>query len=108
MIDLSLLPDGGIAWLDASGPKGNIVLSTRLRLARNLQGYVFSQRARDTDRTAVLERVSEASAASDRLAAAVTFRLDQEEIDFVNQCFRDILNDVGRVGFIDLNPRPGE
>src|SRR5438874_6800413 len=41
---LSLLPDGGIAWLDASGPKGNIVLSTRLRLARNLQGHVFSQR----------------------------------------------------------------
>ncbi|HEY6207701.1 MAG TPA: protein arginine kinase [Gemmatimonadales bacterium] len=79
MIDLSLLPDGGIAWLDASGPKGNIVLSTRLRLARNLQGYVFSQRARDTDRTAVLERVSEASAASDRLAGAVTFRLDQLE-----------------------------
>src|SRR6058998_3232697 len=79
MIDLTLLPDGGIAWLDASGPKGSIVLSTRIRLARNLQGYVFSQRARDADRTAVLTRVEEAGAASDRLQAAATFRLDQLE-----------------------------
>ena len=79
MIDLSLLPDGGIGWLDASGPKPSIVLSTRIRLARNLQGHVFSQRAGDADRTAVLTRVAEAGAASDRLGAAVTFRLDQLE-----------------------------
>ena len=77
MIDLSLLPDGGIGWLDASGPKGSIVLSTRVRLARNLEGYVFGQRARDADRSTVLTRVAEASSASDRMAAAVTFRLDE-------------------------------
>src|SRR2546422_965365 len=79
MIDLSLLPDGGMGWLDASGPKGSIVLSTRIRLARNLEGYVFSQRAKDADRTAVLTRVEEASAASDLLQGAVTIRLDQLE-----------------------------
>src|SRR3989442_946481 len=79
MIDLSLLPDGGIGWLDASGPKASIVLSTRIRLARNLQGHVFGQRAGDADRTAVLTRVTEAGAASDRLGGAVTFRLDQLE-----------------------------
>jgi len=72
MIDLSLLPDGGMGWLDASGPKGGIVLSTRIRLARNLDGYVFGQRAKDADRTAVLTRVAEASAASDLLQGAVT------------------------------------
>ena len=77
MIDLSLLPDGGMGWLDASGAKGSIVLSTRIRLARNLQGYPFGQRARDADRSAVLTQVEEAAAASDRLAGAVTFRLDQ-------------------------------
>src|SRR5207244_6751023 len=54
-------------------------LSTRIRLARNLQGYVFGQRARDADRMAVLARVTEASAASDRLGGAVTFRLDELE-----------------------------
>jgi len=45
-------PDGGMGWLDASGPKGGIVLSTRIALARNLDGYVFGQRAKDADRTA--------------------------------------------------------
>src|SRR6266699_3396899 len=79
MIDLSLLPDGGMGWLDAAGPKGSIVLSTRIRLARNLEGYVFSQRAKDADRSAVLTRVEEASAASDLLQGAVTIRLDQLE-----------------------------
>ena len=64
-------------WLDASGPKSTIVLSTRIRLARNVRGVPFSQRAKDTDRTTVLERVSEAAASSDRLAAAVAFHLDK-------------------------------
>src|SRR2546427_12508398 len=73
MIDFSLLPDGGIGWLDASGPKASIVLSTRIRLARNLHGHVFSQRAGDADRTAVLTRVAEAGAASDRPGGAGTF-----------------------------------
>ena len=46
-MDLSLLPDGGMRWLDASGPKSTIVLSTRIRLARNVRGIPFSQRAKD-------------------------------------------------------------
>jgi protein arginine kinase len=46
-VDLSLLPDGGVGWLDASGTHSDIVLSTRIRLARNLDGYAFSARARD-------------------------------------------------------------
>src|SRR2546421_13126126 len=76
-MDLSLLPDGGMRWLDASGPKSTIVLSTRIRLARNVHGIPFSQRAKDTDRTAVLGRESEAASSSERLSAAVTFRLEQ-------------------------------
>jgi protein arginine kinase len=77
MIDLSLLPDGGMGWLDASGPKGSIVLSTRIRLARNLDGYAFSQRAKDGDRKAILTRVEEAVSASDRLGGGAAFHLDQ-------------------------------
>jgi len=78
-MDLSLLPDGGMRWLDASGPKSTIVLSTRIRLARNVRGIPFSQRAKDADRTAVLERVIEAAASSEHLSAAVAFHLDQME-----------------------------
>ncbi len=79
MIDLSLVPDGGLSWLDASGPTGHIVLSTRIRLARNLDGYTFSQRARDADRMGVLTRVREAVDASERLTGGVLFRLDELE-----------------------------
>ena len=79
MIDLSLLPDGGVGWLDASGPNPQIVLSTRIRLARNLSGYAFSLRATDADRRSVLTRVSEAAAASERLGKAITFSLHELE-----------------------------
>ena len=49
-LDLSLLPDGGVGWLDASGEHSDIVLSTRIRLARNVEGYAFTGRARDGER----------------------------------------------------------
>lgn len=77
MIDLSLLPDGGVAWLDASGPNPHIVLSTRIRLARNLVGHPFSLRASDSDRAAVLARVSDAAAECGELRGAQLLRLDE-------------------------------
>jgi ATP-dependent exoDNAse (exonuclease V) beta subunit len=41
------------------------------------------------------------------LEFAVTFRLDQKQLDFVNQTFREILNNKdGQVPFIKLQPRP--
>ncbi len=57
MIDLRLIPDGGLSWLDASGPLSNIVLSTRVRLARNLAGLPFGGRSREEDRRSVLDQV---------------------------------------------------
>jgi protein arginine kinase len=79
MIDLSLLPDGGLGWLHASGPNPQIVLSTRIRLARNLVGHPFSLRATDADRRAVLARVTDAARASERLPRAVVLPLDELE-----------------------------
>jgi len=61
MIDLDTVSDLGLAWLDASGPYSDIVLSTRVRLARNLQGVAFGSRLKENDR----ERIrSEARAAA--------------------------------------------
>ena len=57
MIDLALIPDGGLSWLDASGPVSDIVLSTRVRLARNLVGFPFAVRGNEEDRRRVLEQV---------------------------------------------------
>jgi len=49
--------DSGLGWLDASGEYADIVLSTRIRLARNVQGFAFGPRARVNDRAAVLARI---------------------------------------------------
>jgi protein arginine kinase len=76
-LDLSLLPDGGLAWLDGSGAESAVIVSTRIRLARNVAGQAFNQRADEADRLAVLARVTDATAAVSRLAGATTFRLDQ-------------------------------
>jgi ATP-dependent exoDNAse (exonuclease V) beta subunit len=41
------------------------------------------------------------------LKFSVTFRLDQKQLDFVNETFREILQSQGGpVGFVDLHPRP--
>jgi protein arginine kinase len=56
-MDLTSIPDLGLGWLDASGENSDVVLSTRVRLARNLQGHAFGPRARVNDREAVLGQV---------------------------------------------------
>ena len=41
------------------------------------------------------------------LEFAVTFRLDQKQLNFVNETFREILNEKdGQVRFVELQPRP--
>jgi protein arginine kinase len=59
MIDVSALADFGLSWLEASGPHADIVLSTRVRLARNLQGHSFSPRIRDVERLQILDQVQQ-------------------------------------------------
>lgn len=78
-VDLTLLPDGGVSWLDASGPEGDIVLSTRVRLARNLQGRAFTVRARTRDLDDILDQVIGAGRATAQLSGAVLYRLDELE-----------------------------
>ncbi|HXE58306.1 MAG TPA: protein arginine kinase [Gemmatimonadales bacterium] len=77
MIDLSLLPDGGMPWLDASGPYSHLVLSTRIRLARNLEGRTFGTRNSDVEREEILAEVSQAARETVLLRRAVSFRLDR-------------------------------
>lgn len=58
MDDLETVPDFGLDWLDGAGPDADVVLSTRVRLARNLAGRPYVSRARREDREAVLAAVS--------------------------------------------------
>jgi len=66
-VDLTL---GGVRielgdWLTGTGPESDVVMSTRVRLARNVAGYPFPQRSKESVRTALEEllrrRISEAS-----------------------------------------------
>jgi protein arginine kinase len=76
MIDLSLLPDGGLRWLDASGPGSHLVLSTRIRLARNLATNRFGARMSLPEREAVLAGVQAAAAQTTLLGRAQALRVD--------------------------------
>ena len=76
MIDFSLLTDGGVGWLDGSGPSSHLVLSMRIRLARNVAGAEFSTRASETERGRILRQVSEAAQGTAGLGQAAAFRMD--------------------------------
>ena len=79
MIDLTLLSDGGVAWLDASGPESHLVLSTRIRLARNLEGHTFGTRNSITERREILRVIESAAKETVLLRRATCFHLDQLE-----------------------------
>src|SRR3712207_8519309 len=76
-LDLSLFPDGGVGWLDASGDHADIVLSTRIRRARNVEVYAFTPRARDGERLRVLAQVRDAAPHVASLKGSVLLRVDE-------------------------------
>lgn len=67
MNEFDAIPDHGLGWLEASGEFADIVLSTRVRIARNLQGHAFGVRARVNDREAVLRHFRSSVERSDSL-----------------------------------------
>ena len=56
-IDLRDLDRQGGEWLRGNGPRSEIVISSRVRLARNLAGFPFLSRAQDDQRREIVERV---------------------------------------------------
>ncbi|HET9276468.1 MAG TPA: protein arginine kinase [Gemmatimonadales bacterium] len=79
MIDLSLLADGGMSWLDASGPVSHMVISTRVRLARNLAGHRFGTRNDPAERESIAGEIDLAAASSSGLNRASRYRMDALE-----------------------------
>ncbi|MFV1986775.1 MAG: protein arginine kinase [Gemmatimonadota bacterium] len=57
----------GLGWLDDRGPDHEIVLSTRVRLARNIQGFPFAAKASGEERDRLLEYSREAISGADVL-----------------------------------------
>ncbi|MDH3734481.1 MAG: protein arginine kinase [Gemmatimonadota bacterium] len=61
------LKDQGLAWLDEAGPDHEIVLSTRVRLARNVQGLPFGAKASGEERDRLLAQARAALSDADVL-----------------------------------------
>ena len=57
----------GLEWLTHSGPDDDIVVSTRVRLARNVQGFPFASQATGAERVELLRKVRDAVKRSDML-----------------------------------------
>ncbi len=76
MMDVSALADFGLGWLDGSGPHADIVLSTRVRLARNLQAHAFAPRIRDAERLQILEQVRQVAENFTRLKGGISLDLN--------------------------------
>jgi len=76
-LDLSLLPDGGLQWLIGSGDHASIVLSSRIRLARNLAGYAFPTRAREGERLRILHQLRAVTPSLSTLRDAAFVRVDE-------------------------------
>lgn len=49
-----------MSWYTSKGPEWDVVLSSRVRIARNLEGYTFPHRMQDSDRVKAGEKIIEA------------------------------------------------
>ncbi len=72
-------------WLKGTGPNAHIVLSSRIRLARNLTTSPFTNRAQRQDLEGVLNTVQTATGAIPQFKDATFFRLN--EMDNVDRQF---------------------
>lgn len=70
----TLLPNLG-EWLRGTGPESDVVVSSRIRLARNLADYPFTGRASPAQKTEIVSRVKEAIA-----RAELPAKLDYHDI----------------------------
>jgi protein arginine kinase len=62
-------------WLKGTGPKANVVISSRIRLARNIEGLPFLYKASPQQKEEILERVKDAVSKSKFLKGSNFIRL---------------------------------
>jgi protein arginine kinase len=60
MSEIDRFIDQPVNWLRATGPESDVVISSRLRMARNLANYPFLSRLSGEQRIAIIQEVGEA------------------------------------------------
>lgn len=85
MIKLDALLRQTCEWLKGTGPNSDIVMSSRVRLARNLEHTPFSHWATKKQEKETLDQLEKAVAAADAMAGSLHVRMD--EIDDLDKQF---------------------
>ncbi len=81
-MELRELARSGGEWLRGRGPQAGIVVSTRVRLARNVAGYPFLKRMDDEQRRDVIEQIRSSARQQELLPNPCFVELDEvEELD---------------------------
>lgn len=82
MSEVPSLPVQSVNWLKANGPESDVVISSRLRLARNLAAYPFLPKLTPEQRTEVIGTVEKAVRSSRFLKkASFLMTKDLSEVD---------------------------
>lgn len=72
-------------WLRSTGPNSDIVMSSRIRLARNLSKYPFSHWASKKEQEAILKLSKDAIASSKKIKKSLC--LDMGKVDMIDRQF---------------------
>lgn len=75
--NLSDLIDQPSPWLSGEGPQSHMVMSTRIRLARNLAGVPFTHRAQEEQLSGIVLSVSGAAERSQTFADGTLLRMNE-------------------------------
>jgi protein arginine kinase len=81
----TLLPNLG-EWLRGTGPESDVVVSTRIRLARNLADFPFTGRATAAQKSEIVSRVKDAIARAD-----LPFKLEYHDVPSMSVLDRQFL-----------------
>lgn len=103
LVEAARAPDATGKWLDErrSPPRPG-----HFCMVGDFQQSIYWERA-DLRYYRKVHEALVADADGESLEFSVTFRLDQKQLEFVNETFRTILNDKdGQVRFVELHPRP--
>ena len=60
-MSLDSLLDQQSSWLRSNGPSSDVVVSSRIRIARNISGFPFVGQADDSDRVKIAEQIAAAA-----------------------------------------------
>jgi ATP-dependent exoDNAse (exonuclease V) beta subunit len=103
LLELTRPPKATGDWLET---KADPPRPGHFCMVGDFQQSIYRDRADLSKYRRIHETLVEVGAA-EALQFSVTFRLDTAQLDFVNETFREILNDCDQqVAFVELNPRP--